>query len=343
MIRLRATLALCLLLGAEIGSHGPTVVAASQPQVTRVLKYADEVVESFRTAVKSGMDAKVADEAIAAVRQFTKGGDDLTPAVATLLRRDSARLRAGLMDADLIRAMSRRPAAAESIMSIALQSQLSGTGPRLLRLCDELGDKADRVLPAISKGFSTSEQVTLVKGLGGRMLSRSEVEEVTTALSALQRGGLDSVASGEVYETISRIQLSRGALKAKSGLKEGGEVIVGKHNGVNGIDGIGAAADGRPVIFEFTMDRVKDFRKQSPPQLSPKWTAERWNLLMESEEFKRALAGAGVDSKWLRKVSETEARAWSRKLVAAHESALSGSNRLAAELGPDDLLLLGRN
>ncbi len=340
---LHAALALGIVLGVHPWISSEAAASPRIRQLGGVLRYADEVADYFLKAGKSEMDSKVAAEAIGAVRQFASGGDDLSPAVSALLRRESTRMHAGMIDVDLIRAMMRRPDAAESIMNIAKQSQLGGTGPRLLRLCDELGDKADRILPAVSKGFSTSEQVTLLKGVGGRMLSRSEVEEVTTALSALQRSGLDSVAVGEVFETIGRSQLSRGALKAKLGLKEGAEVVVGKHNGVNGIDGIGAAADGRPVIIEFTMDRVKDLSKQRPPQLSPEWTAARWNLLMESEDSRRSLATAGIDPKWLREVTTSETAIWSRKLVAAHESALGEANRLAAELGPDDLLLLGRN
>jgi hypothetical protein len=51
----------------------------------------------------------------------------------------------------------------------------------------------------------------------------------------------------------------------------------------------------------------------------------------------------GVDPRYLREVSEAEAGTWSRKLVVAHESALTDSNRLRAGIRTDDLFVLGGN
>lgn len=71
--------------------------------------------------------------------------------------------------------------------------------------------------------------------------------------------------------------------------------------------------------------------------------ADRWNKLIENATPQQLdeLKAIGIDPKWLRKVTPEEAAQWTRKLVAAHQSALTDANRLAAELGPDDLLLLG--
>ena len=80
--------------------------------------------------------------------------------------------------------------------------------------------------------------------------------------------------------------LSGGSNRPVSGLREGSEVVAAQFNGVHGIDCVGAAVDGKPVIFEFSMDSAKALREMTDGvQLSPQWTAAKWNRAMERPEL----------------------------------------------------------
>jgi hypothetical protein len=144
---------------------------------------------------------------------------------------------------------------------------------------------------------------------------------------------------------VARAQLSGGALKSRSGLKEGSRVLVGKHDSKHGIDGIGVGPDGKPVIFEFSMYDKKALGLDTDGlvQLSPEWVADRWSKLVAVATPARLdeLRAAGIDPKWLKPVAADDAGSWARKLVVAHDSALTDTNRLAAKLGPGDLMILG--
>ena len=121
-------------------------------------------------------------------------------------------------------------------------------------------------------------------------------------------------------------------------------VVPGQFNGVHGIDGVGAAADGRPVIFEFSMDRAKALGQTvDGHQLSPSWTSARWNKAMDDPKLVENFRKVGVAEEYLVKVDPTVTKSWPRKLVVAHDSALTDANRMAAEIGPQDLFVLGGN
>ena len=329
--------------GSAMIAVSPSAAPAAVPQTARALRVGAELLDWIGLVGRNAERAEpAADDLANAVRRILSTGEDISPEVAQLLRRDLQALKtAGFVDASLLRLMSKRPDICEPAWNLATKLRLRDMAPRLAKLSDELGERALSVMKALATNVTEDEAVLFMRGLSGRTLGRRQVEDV---VRALENSGLNHLEVGEAWECISRAQLSKGAKKAVSGLRDGGEVVKGQHNKVHGIDGVGAAEDGRPVIFEFSMYHRKKLEDTADGhQLSASWIAERWNLAMGDPariaEFRRV----GVHEKYLRKVDAADTAAWLRKFVPAHESALTDSNRIAAGLGPQDLFVLGGN
>jgi hypothetical protein len=275
-----------------------------------------------------------------------KAGEDISPQVAEVIRRDFGMgiLKVtSTVDAPLLRLLSKNPDICEPALRLVTRPglRLRDWAPRIEKLSRELGDRAPSVLRALGTSISGDDAVLFMRGIAGRALSRKNINKVA---DALENSGLNSREMGEAWECISRAQLSKGANKATSGLREGGEVVSGQYNKVHGIDGVGAAEDGRPVIFEFSMYRQKALGETADGvQLSPSWTAKRWNLAMDDPTLVAEFRRVGVDQKYLQKMDVNVTATWPRKLVVVHDSALTDANRMAAGLGPQDLFVLGGN
>ena len=312
----------------------PQAASSTAKAASAVLAELLEWVGKYGRKIAS---VEAVDDVTLALQKMRSAGTEVSGEVSALLKRDLAKITAGKVDEVLLAVLSSKPSICEPAWNIVVRTDLRDLGPRVKVLAQELGEKAPRVFKAIDTQCDNDATVALFKGLSGRQLSRRQVEEIA---DAFRKTDLDSVARGEAFECVARAQLSHGVQKSQSGLRDGSRVICGKYNEVNGIDGIGVAADGRPVIFEFTMDRQKDLA--STKQLSPDWTTDRWNrLLQEKTSIKDELKQAGIDDRWLRQVTAEDARSWPRKLVAANESAINEANRLAAEIKMDDLFVLG--
>ena len=326
------------------GAVPVTVHARPEPrQVTAVAKQLDELIEWLAKAAKLKTVApEVADDLTRVLNDLARYGDDIAPEVASIIRRDIDRIPRGALDADLLRLVSKDSTVREGAWALALKAKVREPGARLAQLARDLGSEASTTMGRLAALLDTQDCAVLMRGLSPRTLSRAQVEQIT---AALRKAELSPTAQGEVFEAVSRAQLSGGALRAQSGLKEGGRVVVGKHNSKHGIDGIGAGQDGRPVIFEFSMYDKKALGPDVDGlvQLSPEWVADRWSKMIAAASSDRLaeLKAIGVDSKWLKPITPSEASGWSRKFVVASESALTDANRLAAKLGPNDLMVLG--
>lgn len=310
--------------------------------VKAVAKNVDDVLRWLKVIKGGAAQADVVDDLSRAVVNCSAAGTDLSDDVVRLLKRDIGKLAAGNIDEALLIMMSKNPKVCESAWNIAVRTGMRDVAPRVEILVKELGDKAPRLLKGIEQQFDVDNIVCFFKGMSGRQLSRRQVESFT---DALRKTDLDSVAQGDAFECVGRAQFARGVQKSKTGLKDGSPVIGGKYNEANGIDGIGVTSNGTPVIFEFSMDRAKDLAKSSEPaQLSRAWTSDRWSRMIESQPATvQKLSDMGIDGKWLRAVRAEDIGSWSRKLVLANESAITNANRMAAELGPDDMFALGGN
>jgi|GEM_PF-6978291 len=314
------------------------------PQGRAVARGIDDLIEWISKAAKGVRPSSELDDLIEVLSKLGKQGKDIAPEVAALIRRDLLTAPIGMIDGKLIELMTANPAVRDTAWELAKKASVREPGARIALLVRELGDSAPAALEAIVKSMSPEEVQLLLRGLSGRMLSRRQVLKLTEGLSSIGSTG----KNGEIWEIVARAQISRGALKSRTGLKDGGQVIAGHHNSIHGIDGVGASADGTPVIFEFSMYPSKKLEPDASGrvQLGPAWTADKWNLLITkaSPEELAELLRIGIDPKWLDpKVAVTPAQTsrWGRKLVVAHDSALSDTNRIAAELGPDDLMVLG--
>ncbi len=333
------------VLGLLAAAFGPLPPASAQ---VATVKAATKVVDELLGWLSKGRGIRVsperADDLIDALRSVARQGDDIVPEVAALIRRDIASLPVGVCDTTLLKFLSSNPAARDGAWSLALKAAVRDAGPRLERLTAGLGDSAGSIMGKLATTLDGREAALLMRGLGGRMLSREQVLDVVSGFRRLE---VSPGIQGELFESVARAQLSRGALKNMSGLKDGGVVIVGKYNQIHGLDGIGAATDGKPVIFEFSMyeSKVLQADANGMVQLSPGWVADRWSKLVTgaTPEQLSDLRRVGIDRAWIRPITGEEAAKWSRKLVVAHESALTDLNRRNAQLGGDDLLLLGGN
>lgn len=332
---------ICVLLLMPVAMDRIPLEHDASAQVTSTVRYVDDLIRALSKARGGLRNPSRADEVMDVLRATAKQGEDISPEVAELIRRNIDSIPPAVIDPWLIRFLSSNPAICDGAWELAMKAGVRNSGPRIAQLAADLGEGAGPMLSKLASTLSARDSAMLLRGLSGRMLSRNQVISIVDGLQLLA----DTRTKGEVFEAVTRAQLSRGALKAGSGLKEGGEVIVGKYDSIRGIDGIGVGPNGRPVIFEISMDRMKALSPDESglTQLSPAWTADRWNKMMQALPADRRadLKRIGVDDEWLRTVTPDEARTWTRKLVAAHESALTDANRLAAELGSDDLLLLG--
>ena len=341
MGHVRATLMISFF--ALAGGPLPLAAAGPEPvQVGSVLRHIDEAFDwAFR--VGKNLPAAQAEELMDVLKAVARSGDDITPEVLRLLKRDYlTKCTRGTLDPALLRLMSDRPELCEVAWALATKAPIQKIGPRLVFLAQELGASAPRVLGKLASAMPEQEWQLLMRALNGKNMSRDQVMELVDALRKLD---VAPTQQGELFELSARQLLSGGMHKANSGLKPGSKIISGKHNAIHGIDGIGTAANGAPVIFEFSMYPLKKLNTDADglAQLSPKWVVSRWNELISgaSRERLEELAQLGIDPKWLRQVSEQDVAEWVRKFVAADESALSAANRMAAGLGPDDLILLG--
>lgn len=335
------TIAACLafssgpLLGAE-PTREPT-------QVSTVLRQLDDAIEWATRMRKALPDPTDADRLLDALATLSRQGEDISPEVLALLKRDYlAKCTASTIDPTLLRLMTHRPELRDVVWELATKAPVRDVGPRLKFLAEELGAGATRVLAAITRQMPEYEWQLLMRALNRNTLSS---EQIGALVEAIARLDIAPTQMGELYEVVARQLLTSGQLRVKAGLKPGSKVVAGKHNAIHGIDGIGAAPDGVPAIFEFSMYPGKKLASDSEGlvQLSHPWIASRWNELIDSASPERLeeLAQIGIDRKWLRTVSEQDVKTWLRRFVAAHESALSDANKMAAGLGPDDLILLG--
>jgi hypothetical protein len=313
-------------------------------QVRATAKSIDDLLEWIGRTGKGMRSPAEVDEFVGVLRKLGSRGEDVSSEVAALIRRDFATAPLGVIDAKLLELMTNNPAVRNAAWELAKKASVRDPGSRIALLVRELGDSAPGALEAICRSMNPDEAQLLMRAVSGRMLSRRQVLELTDGLSKVGVAG----KNGEIWEVVARTQISGGALKSKSGLKNGGEVIAGQHNSIHGIDGIGASADGTPVIFEFSMNPIKKLEPDSKGlvQLGPGWTADRWHSMITkaSPDQIADLRRIGIDPKWLdpnAPVTPSQTSKWGRKLVVAHDSALSNTNRIAAELGPDDLMVLG--
>ncbi len=336
--------ALAFMGALLFGSLGAAPHARPAPrQVSAAVKQVDELVEWVAKAARlKSVSPGVAEEVTRALRALAKYGDDIAPEVADLIRRDIDEIPSGLLDVDLLRFLSKNGVAREGAWALALKAKVREPGARLAQLAADLGTEAPAAMGRMAALMDTQDCAVLMRGLSQRMLSRPQVEQI---VAGLKRAEISPTAQGEVFESVARAQLSGGALKSRSGLKDGSRVLVGKHNSKHGIDGIGVGPDGKPVIFEFSMYDKKALGPDTDGlvQLSPEWVADRWSKLVAVATPARLdeLRAAGIDPKWLKPVAADDAGSWARKLVVAHDSALTDTNRLAAKLGPGDLMILG--
>lgn len=335
----RGTLA-CLMI-ALVASACPVRQAVASPQAAQAAKYLDELLEWAVKAGKNLPNPAVGDELVDLLKAMATKGDELSPMVVELIKRNLKNIPVGVLDEELLKVMSANPELAESALQLAMKAAVRKPGARIAMMIKDLGPGAPTTLAKLVASL-TDEEATILMKAWNRLLSGSDW---TKLAAALERADLPPRVKGEIFESLTRFQLSKGALRSKSGLKQGGKVIAGQYNGVHGIDGIGAAEDGSPVIYEISMfkDKALTADANGLVQLSPTWVADRWNKLIENATPQQLdeLKAIGIDPKWLRKVTPEEADRWIRKLVAAHQSALTDANRFAAQLGPDDLLLLG--
>lgn len=177
----------------------------------------------------------------------------------------------------------------------------------------------------------------LVRSTSGKTVSNRQILAV---VDEFRRIGDKSRTAADMFEVIARSQMATGINRINAGLMKYSKVVEGQYNSIHGIDGIGVALDGRPVLMEFTIDGSKNLAKTE--QLSGVWCMDKWNRLIDSNpNLKDELIEAGMNPEYWKKITADEALKWPRKLIAPDPRCLNETNRLASGLDANDLILLG--
>ena len=143
----------------------------------------------------------------------------------------------------------------------------------------------------------------LARSIDGKTVSNKQILSVVNDFKSI---GDNSRTAAEVFEVIARNQLATGINRINTGLMKYSRVVEGQYNAIHGIDGIGVALDGRPVLMEFTIDGSKNLAKTE--QLSGAWCAKKWNLLIDANPgLKDELIEAGMKPEHWRKITADEA------------------------------------
>ena len=326
--------------------QGTAPVAAQASAIGRAAAKSGEIVGDLLRwigavgpkALRAGEDA---DEALAdltkALSRMKSAGRDVSTDVAEALRKNIATLpRCVLRDDELFALASSSSSHCERLFAVAKVHPIENMGARLSRLVVECPEYGDDVLKFLSKVDSEAEGAWILRALSGREVN---TKDINLALNACSKATSPN-AAGELFEVIARQQSVIGVNRAKLGLKRGSHVLDGKYNRKHGLDGIGVAEDGRPVIMEFTINGKKSL--ENTGQLSPTSTASGWNKFIEDPARLKQVRELGVREEFLKPVSADTAASFGRKLVAPTDDCLTEANRLAAGLEMDDLVVLGR-
>lgn len=224
----RGTLA-CLLI-ALVAIAGPVREAIALPQVARAAAHLDELLEWAIKGGKNLPNLAVRDELVDLLKAMATKGDELSPVVVELIKRHLKDIPVGVLDEELLKVMSTSPELAESALQLAMKAAVRKPGARIAMMAKDLGPGAPTTLAKLVASL-TDEEATILLKAWNRLLSGSDW---TKLAAALERADLAPRVKGELFESITRFQLSKGALRSKSGLKQGGKVIAGQYNGVHG-------------------------------------------------------------------------------------------------------------
>lgn len=327
--------------------------------MNKLLSYTAILTLSFWVVSAEAKIRKIVDIPRSIVRLLAKGSDNfsgkVSPGLQRTIRRDVSKsnsiskstfhlLQANrkslssrhLSDPAFVRFIEENPNLAEQAVDIAARFPIRNIGQRLDDLAVQSAGSARQILEVLPR-LPESEAMAFLRGIDGRELSNHQIAPLVKSLSESTNPNV----AADAFELLARRQFETGAMRVRAGLKPGSTVIDGRFDRIHGIDGIGVGNDGRPIIFEFTIDRAK--RLSRTGELSPQWTAERWNRLVAAQPDKiQELVRDGMDPAYVRPLASEEAGSLSRKLVGHTDQVLTDTNRLYAGLSMDDLIVLGR-
>lgn len=311
------------------------------PPVKQAGKILGELIYWLSDAKKLG---KVADESAELLSETAKRmravGDDLHPRLFSYIKKNFNDIPTGVYRDDvLLKFLSQQPDLIESTMRVAEKCPITRLGTTLETIARESPKDFEKAISHLgTAGFKGEQAGFFFKAVGGKPTSQKQIGEVVDAFRNSGVGGGN--LAGEMFEVMARQQLAQGTMRIKAGCKPFCRVVSGQHNAIHGIDGISIAVDGKPILFEFTIDANKNLQKTG--QLSPEWCKTRWNLLhAKRPEVLDELVKAGMDPKYAKAWSLTEAKEVPKKLVASTQACLTDANRIAVGLKPEDLFLLG--
>ncbi|MDA9934885.1 hypothetical protein N9B88_03855 [Rubripirellula sp.] len=211
-------------------------------------------------------------------------------------------------------------------------------GRLLSKLSKESPRYSQQAVKHIASSFPEQTLGLLARCTSGRTVSNKQILAV---IDEFRKIGDNGATAGDMFELIARSQMSFGTNSIRAGLKKGSRIIEGQYDSVHGIDGIGVALDGRPVLMEYTIDGSKNLKKTD--QLSGTWCMTRWNKLVdENPKLGSELIKNGMDPSHWKKITADEALKWPRKLIAPDPRCLNETNRLAVGLDANDLILIGK-
>jgi hypothetical protein len=242
-----------------------------------------------------------------------------------------------VVSGELISLANHNPNLIESLFKLSIKYPNPNCGKLLTILRTDSPKYFDKAVIELTDNFSDEALNLFFRTLDQKPVSSKQIETVVDAFRNTDDGGQ---LAGQMFEAMSRRKLPAGNMRQKTGLQRYSNVFDGQWNGVNGIDGIGIGIDGRPVIFEFTIDKSKNLAKTK--QLSPEWCADRWNKLVAAKpELEAQLIASGMERSCWKSLTPIEAGKLKRFLIASDAACLNEANRLASRLGPNDLLVLG--
>jgi len=124
--------------------------------------------------------------------------------------------------------------------------------------------------------------IHLKRLLDGKTYSPEAVVNVINGFKKAAGEGVISLSHwGDFLEDMAKTAIDSGRMQV--GIKKGSTLIRGQHTGRTGIDLIGVAEDGRPLILEvggwknFADKGLRD--ASGMVEMSPAWVADRWNKI----------------------------------------------------------------
>ena len=304
-------------------------VHAFAPKIGSIANAVESIAKLFKAAGKAPVPADKLDD-------LAKNLPSGARTVIEKLAKASPELRR-VATPEFLSFVAKNPEFASDAAAVLKKFPSEQCGVLLTRLSKESPMYCQKAVKHMAGSCSEETVSLLARSIDGKTVSNKQILSVVNDFKSI---GDNSRTAAEVFEVIARNQLATGINRINTGLMKYSRVVEGQYNAIHGIDGIGVALDGRPVLMEFTIDGSKNLAKTE--QLSGAWCAKKWNLLIDANPgLKDELIEAGMKPEHWRKITADEALKWPRKLIAPDPRCLNETNRLASGLDANDLILLG--